>query len=251
MNKRQNYIKLSIASPFKCPWQQLINESQSNKSFYVLRNKQKLQQIQQFLSGKQKNLVDIDDNALIPVSLIMNGRGMANNFSIICLPKKCDFHRNHDKLKQFDNKPILIEKSGRDENETARKTLRQNHLKMLKRLRRRRVRVKRKKQEYSQRKVLIVPPQTAKLITEQFEKICELWLPVKPKKIRHQCTREVFGYVTQCQFSFFEAKVAGIGYVTPLGLRKLCTLKSKSNQVLIRDPNSANYRFATISIRCI
>lgn len=236
-------------------WQQLIRESctkMNDGEFYVLRNKYKLNHIEQLLAGKCKRLVDIDENALIPISFAINGRGMAKNFSIICLPKKNDFQRNSEHIQRFDSKPVWIEPYRRDENEAARKALRYNHLKMLKRLRRRRVRDKRKKQEYSHKKIIIVSSRTAEIISKQFQRMSELWLPTQSKTIRFQCSREVFGYVTRSQFSLFEAKVSGIGYITVNGLKKLCELKikNKSNQVLIRDPSSINYRFATISIRC-
>lgn len=236
-------------------WQQLIDESRTetnNGEFYVLRNQNKLNHIKQLLAGKYNRPVDIDENALIPISFVINSRGIANNFSIICLPKKKDFQRNSKHIQRFDNRPAWSEPNGRDENETIRKALRQNHLKVLKRLRRRRVRDKRQKQEYSHKNVLIVPPRTAEIISKQFKEISELCLPSQPRTIRFQCSREVIGYVTQSQFSLSEAKVSGIGYITANGFMKLCELKvkNKSNQVLIRDPSSINYRFATISIRC-
>lgn len=223
-----------------------------------MRDKNSLEAMDKYLNGKIssaaiQNLHQIAENCLIPVSLLMNDRGIANKFSIICLPKKSDLKRNANKLKQFDHSPVYVEPIGRDGNQEKRKHLRMTHLKLLKRLRRRRVRVKRKNQEYSERKVIIAPPQTAKLIAEQLQKMCEFWLPSTPKQIRHQCSREVFGYLTQSQFSFIEAKVGGIGYVTMNGLHKLVKLKNgqKSNNVLIRDPNSLNYRMATVSIRSV
>lgn len=256
-NKRQNYLKLSIASPFKCPWLQLIQEwrkTPSTEFYYVMRDKTKLQKIQQFLLGKERKLVDVDENCLIPVSLVMNGRGNAQKFSIICLPKKKDIQNREKNRKDFENRPVLTEPMATDINETQRKLMRLNHLKMLKRLRRRRVRVKRKQQEFANRKVIILPSHTANQVKLQYDRMCELWLPSEPKTIRHQCSREVFGYLTQCQFMFHEAKVSGVGYVTANGIRQLVKLgvnqKHKSNQVLVRDPNSSNYRFATISIRC-
>lgn len=189
---------------------------------------------------------------MIPISLSLNGRGNASKYSIICLPKKQDLQLNVKNRKQFVNVPIPNEPVATDHNETKRKQLRFNHLTMLKRLRRRRVRVKRKKQEYSERKVIIAPPRTANLINLQYSKMCELWLPTSPPSIRHQCTKEVLGYLTQSQFIFHEAKVSGIGYVTMNGIRKLSKLSGgrKSNQVLVRDPKSLIYRWATISIRC-
>lgn len=219
--------------------------------FYVLRDKTKLQKVDQFLNGKCSNLNDIDKNALIPISLSMNGRGNVKKFSIICLPKKQDIRKNNDNRKQFIQNPVLMEPGSIDANEKERKRLRLNHLMMLKRLRSRRVRVKRKKQEYSERKVIIAPSQTAHLIKTQYNRMCELWLPTQPKTIRQQCSREVFGYLTQSQFMFHEAKVGGIGYVTVNGIQKLTRINSnqKSNQVLVRDPDSLNYRLAKICVR--
>lgn len=224
--------------------------------FYVLRNKTQLHKIDQFLNGKSKLWpAQIDANCLIPVALTMNDRGNANKFAIICLPTKQDLKRAHSNCKQFIYGPPLTEPIANDPNELERKRLRVAHLTMLKRLRRRRVRVKRKKQEYSERRVLIARPQTAQLIRDQYDRMCELWLPMSPKTVRHQCTREVFGYLTQCQFMFHEAKVAGIGYVTVNGIHELAKLHGatagrKSNHVLVRDSTSLNYRLATISVRC-
>lgn len=217
-----------------------------------MRDKNQLSEIELFINGKSKCLANPDENCLIPLSLTMNDRGNADKFSIICLPKKKDLKQHNTNRKQFINVPALTEPVAADKNEVRRKLLRLNHLTMLKRLRRKRVRVKRKKQEYSERKVIIAPPRTAKLINFQYSQMCELWLPVSPKCIRQQCTREVFGYLTQSQFMFHEAKVCGIGYATVNGIRKLVKLNGgrKSNQVLVRDPNSLNYRLATISIRC-
>lgn len=222
--------------------------STTNSKFYVLRDKNKLREIEQFLNGRGKSLTSIDENCLIPVSLSMNDRGNANKFVIICLPKKQDLRNNRTNRKHFINKPVLTEPMAVDKNETQRKLLRINHLTTLKRLRRQRVRVKRKKQEYLERKVIIAPPRTANLINSQYNRMCELWLPSTPNTIRQQCSREVFGYLTQCQFMFHEAKVCGIGYVTVNGIQKLAKLNG--NQVLVRDSNSSNYRLASLSIRC-
>lgn len=252
-SKRQNYLKSSIASPFKSPWLQLTQEwcTATAQQFYILRDRAKLRAVEQFLSGKPDNLNALDENCLIPVSISLNGRGNVKKFAIICLPKKQDIHQNGKNRANFTHKPIFTEPIAKDANETKRKQLRLNHLQLLKRLRRQRVRIKRKKQEYSERKVIIAPPRTTNLINSQYESMCQLWLPKAPKTIRHQCTREVFGYLTQCQFMFHEAKVGGIGYVTVNGIRKLVksNMGRKLNQVLVRDPSSLNYHLATLSIR--
>lgn len=248
-------MKLSIASPFKCPWQHLVNDwnAQKKDAFYVLREKSKLQQIQQCLYGKEKlSSLHLDDNCLVPISMTMDHRGAAERFSLICLPKKSDLNRNSRKIRSFEYGPVYVEPLKTDANEKQRKELRIKHLKLLKRLRKRRVRAKRKKQQYAERNVIIAPPHTAKLIAEQAQTMRELWLPTAVIQIRQQCSREVVGYLAQCQFSYLKAKVAGIGYVTVKGLDQL--LKQVDNQrkavkVLIRSPNSLNYRFASIAVR--
>lgn len=196
---------------------------------------------------------DIDEGCLIPVALEMNGRGMANKFSIICLPTKNDLQNNVKHSRQFNNTPVLSEPTAHDPHEHKRKQMRTKHLMLLKRLRRRRVRVKRKRQEYSERKVIIAPAKTAQLIETQFKQMCQLWLPSQPPSIRNQCSREVFGYLSLGQFSLHAGKVSGVGYVAVNGLRQLLKTNygGKMNQVLVRDPNNANYRVATLSIRSI
>lgn len=225
----------------------------TDMTFYVLRDKNKLQKIEQFLNGSETSLNDIEENCLIAVSIVMDSRGNAGKFSIVCLPKNQDFHRNNINRKVFLNRPVHIEPLAIDENQARRKLLRSNHLRMIKRLRRQRIRAKRYKQAYLDRKVIITPPRTSNLTRLQFSSMCDLWLPSAPKTIRYQCSREVFGYLTQCQYLYHEAKVCGLGYVTVNGIRELAKLKGsrKSNEVLVRDSNSLNYCLAILSIRYI
>lgn len=256
-NKRPNYNKLSVNSPFKCLWTQLVNEWNSNNTiddkFYVLREQLHLQNIQKSLDTcRQIDPIDLPTNCLIPVTLTMDTRGTLTNNSLICLPKPSDLKRDSRKKQNFDNEPVFEEPLKDDNNETERKTLRMNHLKLLKRLRRRRVRVKRRKQEVSEKRVLIAKPGTAKLIAEQLNKIRELWLPEHPVTVRNQCSREVLGFVTSSNFSFIEAKVSGTGYVTLNGLTKLirnCGKTKRSVKVMVRSTNSRQYRLAKVKVR--
>lgn len=254
-NRRKNYKKLSIASPFRCPWPTLVSQWSNNStadSYYVLRERELLEGVRQCFEHRQKPLsVNLPENCLIPISILMDGRGAAENFSIVCLPKKSDLKREQRKKQNLINEPIYTEPMRSDDQELARKQLRRNHLRLLKRLRRRRVRTKRRQQETAERKVLIVKASTAALVAEQRKTMSEMWLPSQPTNIRRQCTREVFGYLTQAHFSFIKAKVAGIGYATVNGIRSLLknTAKAGPVKVLVRDPNSANYRKATLKIR--
>lgn len=222
--------------------------------FYVLREKELLNKVAQCCIKRiPLSSLKLSAKCLIPVSVVMEHRGAANKFSIICMPKRSDLKRNSRKLKAFEYGPVFTEPIGSDKNEELRKKLRMEHRKLLKRLRRRRVRVKRRKQETSERKVYIAKPATAALIAEQLNKISELWIPSNPCSIRRQCSREVLGYLTQCQFSFSQAKVAGVGYVTVNALHELFNLHKKLSgpiKVLIRDPQEFTYRLANLQIRC-
>lgn len=248
-------MKLSVASPFKCPWEQLVTEwktEATSTDFHVLRDHQRLGELDQILSGRQTApMHTIDERWLIPVAVEMNGRGMCNRFSMICLPTQADLANNRDNLKSFSYAPVWTEPLGHDPHEHRRKQSRAQHVMLLKRLRRRRVRTKRKQQEYSERKVIIAPAKTARLIESHRLKMCQLWLPPQPASIRNQCSREVLGYLTLSQFSLHAGKVIGVGYVTANALQQLAKLRfgGKANQVLVRDPDSLHYRLATLSIR--
>lgn len=125
-------------------------------------------------------------------------------------------------------------------------------MQLLKRLRRQRVRRKCRQQETAERKVLIVKPSTTALVLEQRQRMRELWLPSQATKVRDQCSREVLGYLTQAHFSFIKGKSAGVGYITPNGLRCLRRLFAKANGslfVLVRSPSSVHYRKCTLRIR--
>lgn len=219
--------------------------------FYVIRDRVYLKTLQNLLDKKhsiEKLLIDV--TSLIPVYIILEKRGNAQEFALICLPKKKDLHTHLENKKIKNNHPIYSEPLANDVNEKIRKKLRAEHKKILKRLRRRRVREKRKKQETSEFRVIISRPMTQNMVEEQRKKMCQLWLPEKPKSIRNQCSREVFGYVTQGGFSYVEAKCCAIGYVTVLGFKQMLIESNNTKSlVLIRNTESRNYRVAELRIR--
>jgi len=194
---------------------------------------------------------------MVPVSLKMDGRGSIGNYSIICLPKKSELRKMITKRKFHDASPIYEEPITTDSKEEERNQLRKKHLLLLKRLRNKRVRIKRQAQESSNEKVKIAKANSSSIIKEQYLKMCKLWLPdITKTTIRNQCTREVFGYVTQGDYSFIESKSAAVGYVTINGLIKLINFYKKNNlknktftKILVREINTRNYRFATIQIK--
>ncbi|XP_055906302.1 ribonucleases P/MRP protein subunit POP1 [Eupeodes corollae] len=255
-NKRCNYQKNSICSPFKAPLGQLIKEwSPNDKHFFILRDKELLKNLNVAII-QRRPLPDLPSSCLIQINLRMKTRGCPGDFAIICLPTNSDFKRNLKRIKFEKNDPVYTEPLKSDPKEAERKKLRQSHKKLLKRMRGRRVREKRRKQEKTEGKVTIRPANTSTLVMEQYKKMCELWLPENSDDIslRNQCSREVFGYVTRCDFSYIEATVAAIGYVTVPGLQQLMSIwkraKNSEKMVLVRGTKSRHYRFASFKINC-
>ncbi|KAM7341942.1 POP1 ribonuclease P/MRP subunit [Cochliomyia hominivorax] len=266
-NKRCNYRKFAIVSPFRVPFSHLIRDWSSpdqfnmdnngSIQFFVLRERQKLQDIADCvkkcsLSKFPKNL---STECLIQLKVIMKSRGNPKDFSILCLPTKKDLKRNLKQIKLNNNEPIYVEPLLADPNEKERHQLRIQHKKLLKRLRARRVREKRKKQETSNTKVYIRAAGTATLCSEQFKKMCNLWLPEDMTtlfSVRKQGTRDCFGYASISGFCLTEGTVGAIAYVTVEGLKQLLKLCQqchlKQTVCLIRSTNSRNYRFARLQI---
>ncbi|CAD7005671.1 ribonucleases P/MRP protein subunit POP1 [Ceratitis capitata] len=263
-NRRQNYKKLAIVSPFRAPFAELIRDwatdntqiTVETSNFNILRDRMLLQQLLLHIQGKNKIFPkDIAENALIQLHFRMKSRGNLSDYSLICLPTRGDFKRNLKKIKKSNHEAIFTEPLLPDMAERERKNLRQTHKKLLKRLRARRVREKRKLQETSNTRVHIKPANTATLVTEQLQRMCKLWLPEDVAtlySVRKQCQREVFGYATNAHFSYTEATVCAVGYVTPAGLRQLLTLCSNANvrqpMCLMRNPKSRHYRFACFKL---
>ena len=249
-NKRINYRKFKISSPFRLPFKQLINEwSKGTDNFYVLRNKSLLNELNcAILKCAEFNFDKIDSNALIPIFMSNNGEYRMSkdcNFGLICLPKCRDIKRSLELDYTKTKEPILIEESGHDETEGLRKNVRFNHKKLLKRLRNRRVRAKRKLQAVSEKFVKIQKSQTRDVIEKYFNEMCDLWLPSKTSSIRHQCSREVIGYISKSYFRYTDGKVCATGYLTCDGLKALMDIFRKFKKLkpfgLTRATNSKNY----------
>ncbi|CAH1968285.1 unnamed protein product [Acanthoscelides obtectus] len=230
-NKRTNYNKFRITSPFEFNWKLLLNEWKSSdipvEDFTVIRDKKVLRQIQQVLSSSDKNakLPQLAENQLVPVTISLLKKGPCHNFAIICLPESKDFSKEP------------TEPNCRDSNESKRKQMRKEHKSLLKKLRKRRVRAKR------DNKIIPLDKEMLKNYTMQMRK---LWLP-ETKTLRHSCSREVMGFVKQGGFSFLLSKSKGIGYIASCSLEKLLFLKCK-NKVLIRNTNSKQYRLGILDV---
>ncbi|XP_067613015.1 ribonucleases P/MRP protein subunit POP1 isoform X2 [Eurosta solidaginis] len=263
-NKRHSYKKLAIVSPFRAPFPALIRDwavypkqiAEKHSTFHVLRDRTLLQQILLYIQGKSKIFPnEIPENCLLQLHLRMKSRGSLDDFALICLPTRNDFKRNLKHIKKGNQEPVFTEPLLPDLSEGKRKAIRKAHKKLLKRLRARRVREKRKQQETSNMRVYIKPANTAGIVAVHFEQMCKLWLPEDHStlySVRKQCQREVFGYAPNAHFSYTEATVCAVGYVTPTGLKELLTLCRQMNvrqpMCLMRSPKSRHYRFTCFKL---
>ena len=255
-NKRTNFRKMGITSPFSCPFDQLVEEWNGSGEFFILRSRDKLEKLNEVLRGKmQLKDLGIEANVLIPLEINLETRGTPNDFGLICVPTKRDIKNSLAQKQQRNRGPIHIEPLLKDDAEKERKMMRGDHKKLLKRLRNRRVRAKRRLQATSNFHVKIQKSSAEKVVEEQFEKMCELWLPKIPVTVRNQCSRAVFGYLSQSRFTFTEGKVCGLGYVTRDGLAELLNVFQKHKGLkpflLTRATNSQCYHKAAFSVRMI
>ncbi|KAK2578950.1 hypothetical protein KPH14_011154 [Odynerus spinipes] len=274
-NRRVNFIKLGISSPFFCEWHILMKEWSGTEDFYVLRDRRTLMQLQTIISSFQlkecrnkrkipTSKIELDntlnnENCLVRVKISILNKGFPKMFAIICAPTNEDLER----LKSNKHWSGPVEKLNKDPNERQRKRLRKNHLLLLKRLRRQRVHHKKalekkisdtfnenisKKINYNieiknlRQNLLAI---SHKAIMEQSQKMAKLYLP-DCTKVRNACDREVMGYITLGNFSFSEAKGTGIGYVTIQSV--IAMIARKSNFVLIRNNQTRQYRTAQLEI---
>ncbi|XP_076247354.1 POP1 ribonuclease P/MRP subunit [Calliopsis andreniformis] len=273
-NRRVNFIKLRISSPFFCEWRILMKEWAGVEDFYVLRNPKLLQLLQKNLNI-QRNIINSrkkpnklnshapvfniqnsfeDRNCLVPVKISILQKGCPKRFAIICMPTTEDI----EKFKNDKNWSGPVEKLTFDPNEATRKNLRKSHLVFLKRLKRQRTRRKKaltnKLSEILDKELLMFNKEdksknlleiSRKAVYEQFQKMSQLYLP-DCTNVRHSCDREIMGYVTIGDFSFARARGIGLGYVTLNSLLEFCN--KKYTFILVRNIQTRQYRIATLEV---
>ncbi|XP_011269847.2 ribonucleases P/MRP protein subunit POP1 [Camponotus floridanus] len=266
-NRRNNFIKFGIHSPFFCDWKNLTKGWSDVEDFHVLRHfrplallkieieipvKRKNARSKSTVQESEFNFQEFDEykNCLVQVQLSMMGKGTPEEFAIICMP-------THEDLEGFENNKKYagpLEKCHIDPNEKSRKILRKEHLMQLKRLRRRRVERKKKLQDNVLPEEFDVIHDTIncaklsehrKMISDYAKEMRKLYLP-ESTEVRHSCDREVMGYVTIGGYSFLRAKGIGIGYVTLPSLLEI--IRKKSNFVLVRNTKKRQYRLAQLDI---
>ncbi|GBP58115.1 hypothetical protein EVAR_40659_1 [Eumeta japonica] len=236
-NKRVNYIKLAINSPFRCLWKILLKDwcNEQIQEFYVLRDKHTLQKLQESVDKKRPLSEWTQGNScLIPVYLQIVKKGHMNCHAIICLPKLGDFEET-----------AITEPLHNDPNARLRKEMRQSHRTHIKSVKRKNVKLKKR----ANKGIRVVPciKKTSKIVPSEYVmKMRNLWLPPNVENVRNLCSREVLGYVSQGAFSFSEARSCGVGYIAYNALRTL--LENGLNRVLIRNTSSRTYRMAILHI---
>ncbi|KAF7991926.1 hypothetical protein HCN44_010727 [Aphidius gifuensis] len=253
-NRRINYTKFSITSPFFCQWSILINEWTNENNISVLRDHKLITMIDQKIKKLTINekprksnlsiakndydvkLLDDKKSFLILIKITIIGKGRPKNFSLICQPSKEDIERKLADKKW--NGPV--EKLKSDEFEKKRKLVRQKHKIFLKKSMRKRSRDKKNNVKITNDKYNTNEEKIKhKKIMEEF------YLP-ECKIVKKSCDRDVMGYIVQGDFSFTESKGIGWGYIVVQSLIEL--INNNSNIVLVRNTQTRQYRFAKIDI---
>lgn len=272
-NRRVNYTKFAISSPFFFEWKTLMREWTSSEEFHVLRDRKRLELLEKALSsqnrrrGKTKNVNGRkivveksdenfdrstfgDQNCLVPVKITLEGKGRPRNYAIICVPTPADLEARSSKTKWAGP----VQKFMPDRNERERRALRKNQKAQLKRSNRRGRRCRRLAADAADSLRLQKRPANSSkpgvdknyaLKKNYREKMEDLYLP-RCTIVRKSCDRDVMGYVTRGDFSFSEARGVGMGYVTVDSLIDL--IDANSNAVLVRNTQTRQYRFAIIEV---
>ncbi|XP_063931063.1 ribonucleases P/MRP protein subunit POP1 isoform X2 [Zophobas morio] len=225
-NKRINYNKFKIASPFTCNWNLLLKEwghFASSGEITILRNKKILNSIEVFLNSGIQELPDYPKNCLIPVKLICEARGCPQKFAIICLPQN-----------EKDLKKVVTEPNSEDKFQAERKELRRAHQSLLKKFRKQR---KAKSSNFDLQAY-------KEMLINYSKKIRALWLP-EPRTIRYSCSREVVGFVHKGGFSFSLGKSSATGYIVS---DALLAVRQFKNRILLRNTNSRQYKVANLTV---
>lgn len=249
-DKRPNYVKLGIVSPFNCPWVKLLKDwfpEEEDKGFFVLRNRIHLDYLSCLLDKKKPvetcSFTATDKQCgLVQVGIEMCGRGTVKQFSLICALGEKDYKLTNNKSGRGP-----IEWLHEDVNEEQRTALRDAHKAKLKKLRRKRVKAKRELEEsgvFATKEDTKVNP-TEELVKKQAEVIKKLWLP-EVESVKSSSSRSVMGFVTCGDYSFTRSQEFGYGFVALSAL--LTILEQKQNYVLVRNIMSLQYNFARIKL---
>jgi ribonuclease P/MRP protein subunit POP1 len=264
-NKRVNFAKLGIASPFQPPWAVLLKDWRSDNSLcgpvplpevvHVLREAELLRRLREDkLSGED---VEKFGDYLVGVRLRIQGKGKLGENSLICHPSTQDL--------EVDGFEGPMERVHEDDMEKERKETREMHQLTKKRLKRQWKKLKDKEVLMKTQSTALGKPldeeklnlvtsnmNTVKKIREQRNhefgaKNEELWIG-DFNTVRHSSKREIFGFITAANMSYTIGGYLGFGYVSLRGLLKWKELKNPKSLALTREVSSTQYRFSSLAI---
>lgn len=258
-NKRLNFIKQGIQTPFHYPWQALVEEWSQSKPvnpYYVFRNRLELLKIRTYMDECAKPKAALVPNfsfpsgSLIAVQVTLVSGGALTPFSHICLPTEEDLRR------RMANKMFLgpCEPVHLDVNRKKRKLLRESQTKLLKRLRRKRIKTKKLRLACGlpARIVKRKTSPTAEQVQKYLSDNQKLWISsTDAVQLRQHCGRQISGFVTTSGFSYMRACTMGLGYVTSESFSMLLDLQARLKcqpLILTRAPSSLCYRFCTLNV---
>ncbi|CAK9816947.1 Ribonucleases P/MRP protein subunit POP1 [Anthophora plagiata] len=270
-NRRVNFTKFGISSPFFCEWRILMREWTETEDFFVLRDRKLLKLLQESLPGGKVHKKNYNkSNTYVPNATLQNAfenknclvrvkvsivqRGCPKRFAVICMPTGADIQ----KFQSDKNWSGPVEKLHVDPNENIRKASRKNHLALLKRLKRQRIRYKKaltdKLNNFLNKELQTfnhddksknLSEISRESVYRQSQKMSQLYLP-ECTNVRYSCDREIMGYVTMGDFSFTQARGIGLGYTTLNSLIEL--IDKKHPFVLVRNIQTRQYRIAKLEL---
>lgn len=233
---------------------------------FVVIDKSKLEQWSRAEHDSLPMLSPADKGSLLPVRIELIGKGTLDSNALICVPGKGDLG---DSTSIEGGDPV--EPVNKDENESARKTLKEKHSKMKIRQRRKWKKMKDELEELRSQSVVNKTPldeEKFQALSKEFEtlkaqreteneafvkEMNQLWLR-QSAEIKESCSKTVMGWVVRGGFSYRVGKNVGLGFVPTLAYSEFLSAEEvsleKKRVVLVRETNSAQYRKAKISIIC-
>lgn len=277
-NRRCNYTKLGVASPFKPLWRTLMTDwlQDCNENVEVLRDGHVLRIIADALKSPRKSEIskkrlrlpyklckqieqikptkrhtspsiplqllsslNCNEPSLIHVRLTLTGRGRCKSNALICLPQLLDWSNS-----QNVEEPLHSDSTKKQ----ARKKLRLEHLAQLRGEKRRRKVAK----TAADNKMTVEERREGSMTLDEYrDAIRHLWVPNNVTTVRNSCSREVIGWVTEASFSFKCGRWMALGYIVLPALPHLLSRQMSPQQkcrVLVRDTQSRCYRFAALQV---
>ena len=278
--KRPNYVKLGVAAPFRLPWEQLVDEwtalansgqgvaggtdmeedvaedtARQTQTFCVCRCRKTLRLLGSLCQPTKNGhtskpsvapsglVIQLQSDeamtrSLVPVQVSFCQVGMPMCFTMIYVPTDEDFAASQET---------------RSCTEPLHKDAASAHKKFLSRKRKRATKANgqaRVAEENTPTNGLVID--NSQSATEEGKSGCH------EEHLVGACTRQTIGYVTHGNFAFSVGHGHGVGFVAMAALSKLLQSQQKvaptrrrhGCRVLVRSPQSLQYRWACLSVLC-